>query len=115
MADEINYLMTANVDGIDTYSDEDAILARVAEWLATPRGSVWGAPKWGNRLAEFRHEPMNATTAAAIENSIATDITADISGLFLTSIKADEYSIDVWKITIWINGGTSSLTEEVSL
>jgi hypothetical protein len=115
MADEVFYKLTANIDGVQTYSGGEAKLARVAEWLSTPEGQIWGAPHWGNRLAQYRHSPMNGDTSAAIENHIAIDMTQDIADVAITSIRVEPVSVDRWNIKLSISGVATTINQDVTL
>lgn len=115
MADEIFYKMDANIDGVQTYSGDEAKLARIAEWLNTPEGEVWGAPGWGNRLSQYRHNPMNGDTAAAIENHIAIDMPEDIADVSMRSVLVKPVSVDRWNIQISISGVATTINQDVTL
>lgn len=115
MADEIYYKMTANIDGVETFTGGNAKLARVAEWLDTPQGQVWGAPQWGNRLSQYRHNPLNGDTAAAIESHIAMNLPQDIADASITSIRVEPVEMDRWSIRISLSGVATELKQEISL
>lgn len=115
MAEEIDYLLTATIDGVQTFSDDNAALSRVAEWLDTPKGQVWGSPKWGHELTQYRHYPLNGATAAAMENSVSAKLPQDIANLTLSSVKVEPDGVDKWVITIGIQGIKQALTQEITL
>ncbi|MCG6387490.1 hypothetical protein K6U51_10010 [Vibrio fluvialis] len=115
MSDEIYYKMTATIDGVETYTGQEAKIARIAEWLDTPEGQVWGAPHWGNELSQYRHMPMNGDTAAAIENHIASKLPEDIPDVSIASIKVTPVTVDCWRIQISISGVSTPVNQDVKL
>ncbi|MCS0376586.1 hypothetical protein [Vibrio diabolicus] len=108
MSQEIDYLLRVDIDGVKVTDEKHAIVARVSEWLDTPEGQVWGAPKWGNRLGVYKHEPINETTAAAIENSILLTLPIDVKDAVVQGIAVEPSvnGIDAYKLTIVVNGQT---------
>lgn len=116
MADEIDYLLKAEFDGVVTYSGKAAKLIQIAEWLDTPKGQIWGSPSWGHELIQYRHAPMGDNTAASMENSIAAKLPQDISNMTLSSVKVEAGDeIDQWWITIGIEGVDETLKAPVKL
>ncbi len=116
MADEIHYLLRANIDGVETYSGHDGVMAQVAEWLDTPKGQVWGNPRWGNEYGQFKHNPMGESTAAAMENSTVTKLPEDIPNIPLESVLVEVGDeIDKWVISIGINGIDEPITATITL
>ncbi len=115
MSAEISHLMTATLDGVNTYSGEAATLARVAEWFDTPQGQVWGAPAWGHLLNQFKHYPMDDTTATAISNSIFLKLPHDLNDVVLSGVGVEPSEQDLWVITIQLAGISSTLETEVKL
>lgn len=115
MPQEIDYLMGTTMEGVKTYDENSAAIARVAEWLDTPTGQVWGSPLWGNNLTQYRHEPMNGDTAAAMENSIALKLPSDLPDIAISRVLCDPVNADTWKIKIYISNIKQSLNKEVVL
>lgn len=84
---EIDYLMGMSESGVITYSDADADVNNVLEWLDTPKGSIYGRPEWGNEFVKFKHEPTNSeVTAMNIEFNVIQTITRDLPNIVLVSI-----------------------------
>lgn len=115
MPDEIYYKLSATIDGVVTHSGSEAKLARIAEWLDTPVGAVWGAPHWGNDLSQYRHMPMSGDTAAAIENHIVTKLPLDIADVSMSSIKVTPVTVDRWNVQLAISGAATNINQEISL
>ncbi|CAH0543058.1 hypothetical protein [Vibrio marisflavi] len=115
MTQEINYKLKATADGVETHDDVVSVIARVAEWLDTPEGEVWGSPAWGNNLAQFRHEPQSDTVAAAMENVIANKLPKDLSDVSISGIAITPNTIGGWVIELAISGIPQKLTQEINL
>lgn len=115
MNNEINYKMTAAIDGVETHEGDAALIARVSEWLDTPQGSIWGAPHWGNRLIQYKHLPMNSDTAAAIQNSIADKLPQDMGDVAVSAVAVTAVEPDLWKIQLKLSGVAGIVDREVSL
>lgn len=113
MSYELDYKLAIDVDGVIEVDQDNAIGARVAEWLDTPKGEVWGAPQWGNNLTQYRHEPVNSDTEAAIENSIMLSLPTDVSGVVINAISAKATEFDKYEITIQLP--TTTIVKEVTL
>ena len=115
MPHEIDYLMSTTMEGVQVYDEATAVIARVAEWLDTPVGQVWGSPLWGNNLTQYRHEPMNGDTAASMENSIALKLPQDLPDVAISRVLCEPMNADTWRVQIHISGITQSLKKEVTL
>lgn len=100
MRNEIDFLMGIEGTGVITHEGGSAMANCIREWLSTPKGSVWGAPWWGNNLSQYRHDPLDDDTASSIENSILLSIPQDIPGIQILRIGVEPVEKDVWKITI---------------
>ncbi len=115
MAAEIDHLMSATLEGVSTFSGSNAKIARVAEWLDTPKGQIWGAPNWGHELMGYKHSPLSDTTAAAIRNSIILKLTADIPDVAVSAINVEAEGMDLWRIKIHLSGISTAVEREVNL
>lgn len=100
MHNEIDFLMNIEGTGVITHEGGSAMANCIREWLATPKGTVWGAPWWGNSLGQYRHNPPDDDTASSMENSILLSITQDIPNIQIYRIGVEPVDMDVWKITI---------------
>lgn len=110
---EIDYLMDLSESGVITYSDSDADVNNVLEWLDTPEGSVYGNPSWGNPLARFKHEPSNSeVTAMGIEFAIIQKIPIDLPSIVLTSIFCEPSPThpDLYLVRLGLPSGTFEKT-----
>lgn len=107
MAFEVDYLMELDESGIITHSGEQALANNVLEWLATPRGHIYGRPSWGNELALFKHEPPNDDTAVALENSILIGMQTDLPSVQVSGIlcEPDAHEIDRFRVQIMTQEG----------
>lgn len=104
MGQEIDYLLNLNIDGVNTYGEDQAVAVRVAEWLDTPQGEVWGAPQWGNKLKQYKHLPICDDTAAAIENSILMNLPVDVPSAVITHISVRPHEVDTYLIQVGVLG-----------
>ena len=79
-----------------------AMSERVAEWLATPEGTVAHNPSWGNNLNYFKHDPISpgGDLEVLIELSLTRKLPIDIEDLILLAVKVEVLGIDLCKITI---------------
>lgn len=104
MASELDYLLAIDMEGVITFDDSESLLIRIKEWLHTKKGEMWGAPHWGNTLEQFKHEPVNSYTAAAIENHIIMTLPKHVAGVVITEIRAEPIDFDYYHIIIGIAG-----------
>lgn len=108
---EVEYLMSLSESGVQVMSGAAADLNKVAEWLDTPRGTVYGNPSWGNELKQFQHEPTNSSsTAVNIEFHIIEGISRDIPDLVIQHIYCQPHpeDSDKYLITIGLPSGEIS-------
>ncbi|UTZ44604.1 hypothetical protein [Vibrio campbellii] len=111
---EIDYRLGVDTEGVIVSEPIEVLAVRVAEWLDTPQGQMWGAPHWGNRLKPYKHEPMNSGTEAAIENSILLTLPNDVKGVVLAGIDVRAVEFDLYRISIRILGA-KEIVKEVQL
>ncbi len=100
MAIEISYLLEMAEDGVVTYESEEAVAAQILEWFDTPVGSIWGKPSWGHNLNQFKHEPMNNTTAIAVENTVLLKLPVDLPEAKIQAVTLTESDVDIWVFSI---------------
>ncbi|QFT40120.1 MULTISPECIES: hypothetical protein [unclassified Vibrio] len=115
MSQEIDYLLGVDINGVKVSDESESIPMRVAEWLDTPQGQIWGAPHWGNRLMPYKHEPINSDTAAAMENSIVMSLPVDVKGAVITEILIEPKDFDMYHIVIGLLGAQNYIQKEVKL
>ncbi|HEY3591753.1 MAG TPA: hypothetical protein VGL07_17070 [Buttiauxella sp.] len=107
--EEIDFLMSVDADGITTYPESQSKFAIFQEWLATPEGSIYGKPAWGNRLNRFKHNPTNTDTEVAIENYLIPALQRDIPQLNITGIRCETTDIQTYILNIQTpEGGNES-------
>ena len=99
---ELDHLLAIDEAGVIGYDDELAIAERVQEWCDTPVGSVWGDPRWGCSLDQYRHEPLSDDTAAMIESTIAIDLARDLPSINLAAIRVTPTQPDLFAIELGI-------------
>lgn len=98
---EIDCLLRITSEGVSVkLGDSDAMLARLEEWLYTPRGSIYGLPAWGNPLQKYKHENLNNFTAVAMENDLVVSLKRDIPELPMLSIRVEALDKDLYQLTI---------------
>lgn len=102
---EIDSRLRVDAGGVVLYLDEQALPARLNEWLRTPEGSVWGWPSWGNPLRRFQHEPMNDYTAVNIENFLINKLKTDITELQLAGVRCNPVSGDLYQVIFFTPSG----------
>ncbi|WP_413113445.1 hypothetical protein [Thaumasiovibrio sp. DFM-14] len=105
MTAEIDFLIRLNEQGVVIHDEVASPAALIEEWLSTPVGAIYGRPEWGNRLALYRHNPVNPLTAMTIENSIMLKLPEDLPQLSIAAIKVTPIAHDVYKIAVGANGG----------
>ncbi len=115
MAQELSYKLDADRDGVTTFDSGKAVVARVAEWLDTPQGQVWGAPDWGNPLQQYKHLPMNNTVAGAMELSIANKLPEDLPDVAINAILVEPLNIDQWRIAISVGSVNDAIERSIKL
>lgn len=97
---EIDFLMAIDAEGVKSYSGVAACAEQLREWLATPVGSVWGKPDWGNKLSQFKHMPISDDTAAMIEAYLIMAMAKDLPNLQTDGIRVIPITVDLYKINI---------------
>lgn len=105
---EINHLLALDGGELQIH-DADAVLEKVNFWLDTPAGQVWGRPEWGNRYAQFKHEPLGKDASSlevAMENITIGDIERDLPGVRVIGISISRLEIDNILMTLKTNYGT---------
>lgn len=106
-AREVSYLMDLNESGVITYDNRHADLNNLAEWLDTPRGSIYGVPEWGNELANFKHEPTGSMAVAiAIEFSVIKGVMRDLPNIVIDSIYCEpsKENMDLYLVRVGLGG-----------
>ena len=101
---EIDARMRVDENGIIIAAGEDEVwMARLDEWLRTPEGSVYGLPRWGNPMAEFKHEPIGSLASGvievAIEARLRNKLNEDLPGLGIEYIQCTSQGVDLLKIS----------------
>ncbi|GAB1077441.1 MULTISPECIES: hypothetical protein [Shewanella] len=111
---EIEYLMSLSESGVRVMQGAAADLNKVAEWLDTPRGSVYGLPSWGNELKQFQHEPTNSSdTAVNIEFHIINGLTRDIPEIVIQSIFCEPHPVEPDRFLITIGLPSGELSKDI--
>ena len=95
-------LVSAPQQEIQKLEEGRAMSERIAEWLATPEGTVAHNPSWGNNLRYFKHDPMSpgSNLEVLIELALTRKLPLDIEDLILLGVKVEALEIDACKITI---------------
>ena len=95
--------------------DGNAISERIAEWLATPEGSVAHDPSWGHNLGKFKFEPLsqNGDLEVRIELSLTRKLPIDIEELVILAVHVDVLDIDLCRITIVHQYGVDTQTTDL--
>jgi hypothetical protein len=105
--EEKSFLMelgqTTDLKGFD---DEDALTERIAEWLATPQGTLIDLPSWGNPLSSLKFEPPGEALNIMAEMGILRKLPQDIENLKIESVSIEFTDIDCCKIIISHRLGT---------
>lgn len=109
--DEIDFLMRVTAGGLSTSSGNDAKLARLDEWLNTPRGSIYGRPNWGNIFTKYKHQPTDESTAVIIENESLPILRVDLPDVRILGIRCDPGGIQDYILSIMTDSG--SITKEI--
>ena len=113
MLNEADFLLaTGGETDIDRSSMGDGMNERIREWLATPEGTLLGAPSWGNNLLRYKFEPLS-DVGQIISMSIAQKLPQDIEGLRLVAISVTKLGVDMVRIVIRHQYGTSESTVDL--
>jgi len=102
---EIHSQLKVDVGGVILFLDENAIPARLTEWLQTPEGAVWGWPQWGNPMKRFSHDPTNENTAIAIEAYLINKLRTDVPDLKLIGIRCEAIQSDMYRVQFFHQSG----------
>ncbi|HFU2857328.1 TPA: hypothetical protein ACGQ50_000868 [Enterobacter cloacae] len=102
---ELDSRLRVDANGIILYLEENAMPARLEEWLRTPEGAVWGLPSWGNPMRQFQHEPTNDYTAVAVENYIIGKLGTDIPEMMLMGIRCNALESDMYQVLFYYQNG----------
>jgi len=98
---EYNWLMSsAPGEDVKIHTDGLAMGQRIADWLATPEGSLADIPGWGNGLFSFKHEPSSENLQVMAELHLFEKLLRDIEDLDIRHISVEFPGIDMLKITI---------------
>lgn len=109
---EIDFLLTLDPSGVRVLEGDDSNLEQLREWLSTPEGTVYGRPGWGHPLNQYRHEPPNANTARAIENSLLLKLVNDMPELAISRILCEPAGKDMYYIGIVTPRGVIEINEQ---
>lgn len=75
---ELDHFLDTDESGIREHVDAGALNNRVAEWFATPEGTVADNPSWGHNLRPFWHDPESPLLALQLEMSIVRKLPRDV-------------------------------------
>ncbi|MGP9633786.1 hypothetical protein ACT3R7_12035 [Halomonas sp. AOP43-A1-21] len=75
---ELDHFLDMNESGIQEHVDGDALNNRIAEWMATPEGTVADNPAWGHNLRPFWHDPESPLLALQLEMAIVRKLPRDV-------------------------------------
>lgn len=103
-------LQSASRQDFRQYSEARAMSERVAEWLATPEGTVAHRPSWGHNLSGFKHEPLSEDLEILIEISLSRKLPIDIDDLILLGVHVEMLDIDLCRITVAHQYGVDTQT-----
>lgn len=83
---ELDHFLGMNESGIQEFVDADALTNRVAEWLATPEGTVADNPSWGHNLRPFWHDPESPLLALQLEMAIVRKLPRDVRDITIRRV-----------------------------
>ena len=92
------------------YNEGRAMSERIAEWLATPEGTVAHNPSWGHNLFLFKHEPLSENLEILIEISLSRKLPIDIEDIVLLGVHVDILEMDLCQITVVHQFGVDTQT-----
>ena len=75
---ELDHFLSLDEAGIREHEDGAALNNRLAEWLATPEGTVADNPAWGHNLRPFWHDPESPLLAMEMEMEVVRKLPRDV-------------------------------------
>ncbi len=103
-------LRSASRQDFKRFSEARAMSERIAEWLATPEGTVAHNPSWGHNLSRYKHNPINETLEILIEIALSRKLPVDIEDLVLRGVHVEALDIDLCRITVIHQFGADTQT-----
>lgn len=75
---ELDHFLEVNESGLQEHVDSAALNNRIAEWMATPEGTVADNPAWGHNLRPFWHDPESTLLVLQLEMAIVSKLPRDV-------------------------------------
>ncbi|MDX5979546.1 hypothetical protein [Vreelandella alkaliphila] len=97
---ELDHFLGLNSSGIQEYVDGDALNNRIAEWLATPEGTVADNPAWGHNLRPFWHDPESPLLTIQLEMAVAKKLPIDVRDVTIRRIGVAFVDKDLCRVEI---------------
>lgn len=100
MLDELDHNLTLVQSGIKQMNGVEGMNNRIAEWLATPVGTMAEKPRWGHPLRQYQFDPPGPVLEIEMEIAIVQKIRADIRDITVRGIRVRSGEIDYMHVMI---------------